>query len=79
MDWDAPDGLPVHLVFLLLTPTQDEGAQLQILATLARTMGKEAVRSTLVQAPNEQELWRLLQETLRSQDHVLNEQARGRE
>ena len=79
VDWDAPDGLPVHLVFLLLTPTQDEGAQLQILATLARTMGKEAVRSTLVQAPNEQELWRLLQETLRSQDHVLNEQVRGRE
>ena len=79
VDWDAPDGLPVHLVFLLLTPTQDEGAQLQILAALARTMGEEEVRNAIVQAPNEQGLWRLLQETLSSQDLVLNQQARGRE
>ena len=32
IEWDAPDGLPVHLVFLLLTPVADDGLQLQILA-----------------------------------------------
>jgi len=37
IDFDAIDGAPAHLVFLLLTPSRDEGAQLQILADIART------------------------------------------
>ena len=66
VDWDAPDGLPVQLVFLLLTPVQDEGAQLQILAALARSMGAEEVRHGLVQAGDAGELWQRLQDVLRS-------------
>jgi Kef-type K+ transport system membrane component KefB len=38
IDWDAPDGEPVHLVFLLLPPIDEHGLQLQILAALARTL-----------------------------------------
>ena len=66
VDWDAPDGLPVQLVFLLLTPVQDEGAQLQILAAIARTMSAQEVRQSLVQAEDAAELWQRLHDVLQS-------------
>lgn len=37
IDFDAPDGCPALLIFLLLTPKQDDGAQLELLADIART------------------------------------------
>ena len=70
IEWDAPDGLPVHLVFLLLTPVADDGLQLQILAALAREMSQEQTRSQLQQAPNAQSLWPVLQDALREQQLV---------
>ena len=36
IDFNAMDGAPVQLIFLLLTPKRDQGAQLQILADIAR-------------------------------------------
>lgn len=44
IDFNAPDGEPVHLVFLILTPLQDVGAQLQILASIAHLMRDPEVR-----------------------------------
>lgn len=44
IDFDAPDGRPAHLVFLLLTPRNDDGAQLEILADIARTFRQRRVR-----------------------------------
>jgi Kef-type K+ transport system membrane component KefB len=66
IEWDAPDGLPVHLIFLLLTPIADDGLQLQILAALARAMSHEDVRAQLEQADSEQAVWLVVQETLRA-------------
>lgn len=37
LDFDAPDGNLVHLVFMIVTPAQDNGAQLEILADIAHT------------------------------------------
>ncbi|MEW6076631.1 MAG: cation:proton antiporter [Thermodesulfobacteriota bacterium] len=36
IDFDAPDGRPAHLIFLLLTPADDPGAQLELAAKIAR-------------------------------------------
>jgi Kef-type K+ transport system membrane component KefB/mannitol/fructose-specific phosphotransferase system IIA component len=36
VDFDAPDGLPAQVVFLILTPLDDGGAQLDVMARLAR-------------------------------------------
>ncbi len=66
IDWDAPDGLPVHLVLVLLTPVRDEGLQLQILATLAERMSSPGARERLVQAEDEQDVWAALREFLRA-------------
>jgi mannitol/fructose-specific phosphotransferase system IIA component (Ntr-type) len=64
--WDSPDGIPVQLVFLLLTPTQDDSLQLQTIATLARALSSETVRHRLTHAATEQQIWHVLQDVLRS-------------
>ena len=67
IDWDAPDGEPVHVMFLLLSPDEDDGPQLQILAALARGLSHGAVRE-LIRADSEGELWETLENALRAQD-----------
>lgn len=64
IDWDSPDGLPVQLVFLLLTPVRDEGLQLQILAAIAQGMSQPEVRRSVLAAGTAREIWSALRETL---------------
>jgi Kef-type K+ transport system membrane component KefB/mannitol/fructose-specific phosphotransferase system IIA component (Ntr-type) len=48
IDFDAPDEMRAHVVVLVLTPQEDPGAQLALLAELARLFrGREAVESAL--------------------------------
>jgi len=49
IDFDAPDGRPAQLVFLLLTPIHDDGAQLELLADIATVFKSEEVRSRIGQ------------------------------
>ena len=44
IDFNAMDGAPVKMIFLLLTPQRDQGAQLQILADIARIFTKPDIR-----------------------------------
>lgn len=67
VEWDAPDGLPAHFIFLLLTPVVDEGLQLQSLAALARGLSNESARAQLTQANTSQEVWQALQDALGTQ------------
>jgi mannitol/fructose-specific phosphotransferase system IIA component (Ntr-type) len=67
IDWDAPDGEPVHVMFLLLSPVEDHGLQLQILAALARGLSHGAVRD-LIRADSEETVWGTLEAALRAQD-----------
>lgn len=64
IDWDTPDGLPVHLAFVLLTPQRDDGLQLQILSALAQGLSEEPARRRLRDADGEEELWAALQDVL---------------
>ncbi len=48
VDFDAPDGEPSRLIFLLLTPRDDDGAQLEILADIARKFGDPVLRSKAI-------------------------------
>lgn len=49
VDFDAPDGEPAQIICLILTPIEDDGAQLALLADVARTLGTEQVRHQAVQ------------------------------
>lgn len=52
VDFDAPDGLPAKLIFLVLTPQHDNGAQLEILADIARTFHDERLREKSLNIEN---------------------------
>ncbi len=49
IDFDAPDGAPAQIIFLILTPRDDDGAQVEILADIARTFRHEEVRQRAVE------------------------------
>jgi Kef-type K+ transport system membrane component KefB/mannitol/fructose-specific phosphotransferase system IIA component (Ntr-type) len=50
VDFNAPDGSPARLVFLILTPRDDNGAQLEIVADIARTFRRPAAREHALRA-----------------------------
>jgi mannitol/fructose-specific phosphotransferase system IIA component (Ntr-type) len=45
LDFDAPDGRPAHIVFLILTAPQDDGAQVELLADIGRIFEDRACAS----------------------------------
>lgn len=64
IDWDAPDGVPAQLIFLLVTPAGANDLQLEILAALASALGSADARQRLRQATSEHELWVTLSDIL---------------
>jgi Kef-type K+ transport system membrane component KefB/mannitol/fructose-specific phosphotransferase system IIA component (Ntr-type) len=66
LDFDAPDGQPVRLVFLLLLPPRDYDRQLQLLSAMARLLTQEAVRRALLRAGTAREVLALLDDAGRT-------------
>lgn len=60
VDFDAPDGRPVSLVFALLVPEHATATHLQILAHLARLFGDEDLRRQLASTQDDAGLYRAL-------------------
>jgi Kef-type K+ transport system membrane component KefB/mannitol/fructose-specific phosphotransferase system IIA component (Ntr-type) len=56
VDFDAPDGHAARLVFLILTPTEDPGFQLEIIAGIAREFSKPGRAEQLARCENFTEL-----------------------
>jgi len=59
-DFDAADGMPVELVFGLLSPESSGAAHLHALAAISRLVRDENVRNALADAPDEEALYALL-------------------
>ncbi|MDD5387908.1 MAG: PTS IIA-like nitrogen regulatory protein PtsN [Gallionellaceae bacterium] len=62
IDFDAPDGEPVDLVFILLAPATATEVHLQILGELAAMFSDETFRAKLRAAPDAATLHRLITE-----------------
>jgi nitrogen PTS system EIIA component len=60
MEYDAVDGKPVDIVFLLLLPEADGGEQLGALASIARKLRDPAVMAALRRARDGAEMYRTL-------------------
>ena len=60
IDFDALDGKPIDLVFLLLLPEGSKGEQLSALACVARKLRSPAVTAALRKAANATEISRVL-------------------
>ena len=52
IDYGAPDGQPVHLVFLIGTPKHLVTEYLRVVGGLARILSRDTVRQQLLAAPN---------------------------
>jgi mannitol/fructose-specific phosphotransferase system IIA component (Ntr-type) len=50
IDFHGPDGKSARLIFLILTPTNDNGAQVEILADIARTFRTKEFRKAAISA-----------------------------
>jgi PTS system nitrogen regulatory IIA component len=58
--FDAPDGKPVHLLFVLLVPEQATEKHLQILSELAQMFSDRALREAMTAAPDAGALHQLI-------------------
>ncbi|MCQ9325579.1 MULTISPECIES: PTS IIA-like nitrogen regulatory protein PtsN [Neisseria] len=60
--FDAPDGKPVSLIFVLLVPENATGEHLEVLSKLAGRFSQKSVREALSVAASPEEVQRLLSE-----------------
>ena len=60
VDFDAADGMPVDLVFGLVSPAEGGTAHLHALAAISRLLRDEAMHEALTDAPDEEALRGLL-------------------
>lgn len=70
--FDAPDGLPVSLIFVLLVPERATDVHLQILSELAQMFSDKAFRGQLLGAPSAEAMHRLIAEW---QPHAANQRS----
>ncbi|HSV95395.1 MAG TPA: cation:proton antiporter [Spirochaetota bacterium] len=50
VDFDAPDGMPAHVVFLILTPIADHESQIRILAEISRVFADGSIKRLAMRA-----------------------------
>lgn len=62
VDFDALDGEPVHLVFLLLSPSETAGAHLQALEKIATLIRDNDFRRFMTTASDKEEMIEILRE-----------------
>lgn len=58
--YDAPDGKPVNLIFVLLVPANATDLHLQILSELAQLFSDKRLREELAAASEPAEAWKLI-------------------
>lgn len=63
IDFDALDGKPVQLFFLLVGPESAAGAHVKALSRISRLLRREALRSSLVSAGSADDFLRLVRES----------------
>ncbi|HEX8978269.1 MAG TPA: PTS IIA-like nitrogen regulatory protein PtsN [Parasulfuritortus sp.] len=62
IDFDAPDSVPVDLLFILLAPAAASDLHLQILAELAQMFSEKGMRERMRAAPDAEALYQLIRE-----------------
>jgi len=62
VDFDALDGRPVNILFLIIAPEAAVGVHLKILARVSRILKDPAVRKGLLEAPDAAAIYAAIQE-----------------
>ena len=61
VDFEAMDGKPTHLFFLLLAPEDSTGAHLKMLARISRLLNNSGFKERLMNAADRQELYMVIE------------------
>src|SRR5690606_5320035 len=56
VDFDAPDGTPARLIFMILTPKNDSDSQIEFLQLVAETFAEATTRSAVLEATSVTEM-----------------------
>ena len=75
IDFDAPDGSDAHVVVLILTPRQDQGAQLEIMSAIARGLRPQGSVERALQARNLAGFLEVLREGVEHEERTLASEA----
>ena len=70
IEWNSPDGKPTQFIFLILTPAHRDELQVQILSSIARTIGRAGTRRRVLEAPDADHLWEALRGAFASSEIV---------
>ena len=62
VDYEALDGEPVKLLFLILSPKNAPGEHLKLMAKITRVLSQESIRDALTEAPDAAAFWSILYE-----------------
>ncbi len=62
VDFDALDGKPVHIFFLLISPPKETLTHLKVLARIARFSRDRDFRKKLISADSAEEIFRIIKE-----------------
>lgn len=62
VEFEAVDGNPAHLFFLLLVPHDTAGYHLKVLAAVANMMNSERVRRSMMEAGSREDIYHIIQE-----------------
>jgi len=60
IDFDAMDGKPVHLFFLLIAPENSAGQHLKTLAKISKMLKDSVFRTKLMAAKSKDELYKII-------------------
>ena len=70
IEWNAPDGRLTRLIFLILTPEDDDDSQVQILGFIAKTMSDDNLRKAVMEKQDAAGIWLLLQKAFATKNIV---------
>lgn len=65
IEWDCVDCKPATMIFMLLTPEEEEDAQIKLLAEIGRCADDPACRATLAMAPDIRSVTKAIQDVIK--------------
>jgi len=75
VNFDAPDGRPVHLMMLIVTPKEHEQRHLEVMASLVGMVSHKGIRERLVAALDANDAWEVIEdEEARPYNYFIEEQ-----
>ncbi len=60
IDWNSPDGKPAHFIFLILSQSDADDIQVQILSSITRAIADQAIRKSLLKVSGANQIWKIL-------------------